>query len=132
MSGLNKRKVTALKNAFVFSRARKDLFMARHKKKLYRRLIAFTIAALLITVGLMSTLFSRAAHLEEQKLVKERAEASLAELKQQQKQYEEELKRLEDDEYIAELARKKYFLTNDGEIVFNIPESDESSGKSKE
>lgn len=30
-------------------------------------------------------------------------------MKQQQKQYEEELKRLEDDEYIAELARKKYF-----------------------
>ncbi|OCA91596.1 FtsB family cell division protein [Pseudobacillus wudalianchiensis] len=132
MSGLNKSKVTALKNAFVFSRARKDLFMARHKKKLYRRLIAFVVVALMISVGLMSTLYSRTAHLEEQKLAKEKAEASLAELKQQQKRYEEELKKLEDDEYIAELARKKYFLSDDGEIIFNLPESEESNGKSKE
>lgn len=132
MSGLNKRKVTALKNAFVFSRARKDLFIARHKKKLYRRLAAFIIVALMISVGLVSTLFSRTAHLEEQKLTKEKAEESLAELKQQQKRYEEELKKLEDDEYIAELARKKYFLSDDGEIIFNIPESDENNGKSKE
>ncbi|GLY12853.1 FtsB family cell division protein [Pseudobacillus badius] len=132
MSGLNKQKVTALKNAFVFSRARKDLFLARHKKKLYRRLGAFMIVALILSIGLMSTLYSRTAHLEEQKLAKEEAEATLAELKQQQKQYEEELKRLEDDEYIAELARKKYFLSEDGEIIFNIPESDENGGKSKE
>ncbi|KAB7704300.1 septum formation initiator family protein [Bacillus aerolatus] len=132
MSGLNKRKVTALKNAFVFSRAKKDLFMARHKTKLYRRLAAFAIAALIVTVGLMSTLFSQTARLEEQKLLKEKSEASLVELKQQQKQYEEELERLEDDEYIAELARKNYLLSREGEVIFNIPESDENSGKNKE
>ncbi|MEK4027386.1 MULTISPECIES: septum formation initiator family protein [Bacillaceae] len=132
MSGVNKRKVTALKNAFVFSRARKDMFLARHKTKLYRRLGAFVVVALILSVGLGSTLFSRTAHLEEQKLEKKKAEAALVELKQQQKQYEEELKRLEDDEYIAELARKKYFLSDDGEIIFNIPESSESKGKSKE
>lgn len=57
MSGVNKRKVTALKNAFVFSRARKDMFLARHKTKLYRRLGAFVVVALILSVGLGSTLF---------------------------------------------------------------------------
>ncbi|MFK2826953.1 septum formation initiator family protein [Bacillus sp. B190/17] len=130
MSGLNKRKVTALKNAFVFSQARKELFMARHKQKLYRRLSAFCIVALLVSIGLMSTVFSKTAQLEKQKLAKEEAESALVELKQQQKQYEEELERLDDDEYIAELARKNYFLSDEGEIIFNIPESDEG-GKVK-
>ncbi|KKB35280.1 FtsB family cell division protein [Bacillus thermotolerans] len=132
MSGLNKRKVTKLKNAFVFSRAKKDQFLARHKSKLFRRLAAFAIIALLVFAGLLSTLWSKNAYLEEQKLAKEQAEAELAELKEKQKRYEEELRKLEDDEYIAELARKKYFLSDEGEIIFNLPESEEGSEESKE
>ncbi|PAQ14849.1 cell division protein DIVIC [Bacillaceae bacterium SAOS 7] len=132
MSGLNKQKVIALKNAFVSNWAKRELFVARHKKKLYRRLAAFSILALIIIAGLGSTLISQSAHLEEKQQLKEEAQASLVELKKQQKQYEEELERLNDDEYIAELARKKYFLSDDGEIIFNIPEADEKGEKTGE
>ncbi|WP_203364417.1 septum formation initiator family protein [Bacillus sp. REN10] len=132
MSGLNKQKVIALKNAFVSNWTRRELFVARHKKKLYRRLAAFSVLALIIIGGLGSTLMSQFTHLEEKQKQKEEAQATLAELKKQQKQYEEELERLNDDEYIAELARKNYFLSDEGEIIFNIPETEEKGEKARE
>ncbi|WP_338752548.1 FtsB family cell division protein [Bacillus sp. FJAT-52991] len=129
MSGLNKQKVIALKNAFVSNWTKRELFVARYKKKLYRRLAAFSILALIIIAGLGSTLIAQSANLEEKQKQKEEAQASLVELEKQQKQYEEELERLNDDEYIAELARKNYFLSDEGEIIFNIPEADEKGEK---
>ena len=36
-----------------------------------------------------------------------------------------QIAKLQDDEYIAKLARKEYFLSEEGEIIFTIPkESD--------
>jgi cell division protein DivIC len=32
--------------------------------------------------------------------------------------------KLNDDEYIAKLARKEYFLSNDNEIIFTLPETE--------
>ncbi|WP_100332744.1 FtsB family cell division protein [Bacillus xiapuensis] len=132
MSGLNKEKVTALKNAFVFSREKQERFLARHRTKLFRRLAAFAILASIIVGLLGSTLYSQNAHLEEKKQQKEQALASLSDLKKQQKQYEEELKKLNNDEYIAELARKNYFFSDKGEVIFNIPESDKKVREPKE
>ena len=45
---------------------------------------------------------------------------------QEQKQMLElQIAKLQDDEYIAKIARKEYFLSEEGEIIFTIPkESD--------
>ncbi len=37
--------------------------------------------------------------------------------------------KLNDDEYIAKLARKEYFLSEDNEIIFAIPENDKKDDK---
>ena len=34
----------------------------------------------------------------------------------------EEIVKLNDDDYIAKLARKEYFLSDDNEIIFTLPE----------
>lgn len=33
---------------------------------------------------------------------------------------------LKNDEYVAKLARSRYYLSNDGEIIFSIPEDNDS------
>lgn len=125
MRGLNKEKVASLKNAFILTQEKKLLFKMKHKQKLMRRLAAFAIVALLLVGAMLSAILSQSASLKakEQELAK--AKQELAELKQQQKFSEEELVRLKDDEYIADIARKDYFLSDEGEIIFNIPESNE-------
>jgi cell division protein DivIC len=122
MRGFNKEKVASLKNAFVLSEEKKSMFKMEHKRKLMRRLTAFGAVALIILGTLFSALISQNGNLNEKKQELASAKQSLDELEQQQKQSEEELVRLQDDEYIAKLARKDYFFSEDGEIIFNIPE----------
>ena len=43
-------------------------------------------------------------------------------MQKEEEQLKEEIVKLNDDEYIAKLARKEYFLSDDGEIIFNLPE----------
>jgi len=43
-------------------------------------------------------------------------------LKNQQNSLKQEISNLNDDDYIAKLARKEYFLSNKDEIIFNIPD----------
>jgi len=42
---------------------------------------------------------------------------------------EEEIVKLNDDEYISKLARKDYFLSENGEVIFNIPENKDKDEK---
>lgn len=47
-----------------------------------------------------------------------------AELEQQQAQLKSKVEKLHDEEYIAELARKNYFLSKPGEVIFVVPEEE--------
>ena len=52
--------------------------------------------------------------------------AELQEVKEQQEMLNLQIAKLEDDEYIAKLARKEYFLSDEGEIIFTIPSDEEN------
>lgn len=132
MRKLNKEKVTQLKNAFALTEQRKALFELRHKRKLMRRLTAFSVAALVVLGTLLSALYTQTRTLNAQKQAVAEAKVELDELAHQQKELEEELIRLQDDDYIAELARKNYFYSKDGEIIFNIPEETDSGQNESE
>lgn len=49
------------------------------------------------------------------------------EAKQKQKELELQVKRLNDSQYIAELARKQLFLSKQGEVIFVTPEQNKKS-----
>lgn len=51
-------------------------------------------------------------------------------MKDEQDSLNEQIKKLHNDDYIAKLARSEYYLSKDGEIIFNIPEEN-SKQKSK-
>ena len=74
---------------------------------------------------------SQNARLEEKLDQKDQVLAELEEVKEQQQMLILQIAKLEDDEYIAKLARKEYFLSEDGEIIFTIPK-DEKKRKEKE
>ncbi|WP_046173317.1 FtsB family cell division protein [Domibacillus indicus] len=132
MRGLNKEKVASIKNSFVMSENRKSMFKMRHKQKLLRRLAAFAGIAFIIIGILISALVTKNGNLKEKEQELAEAKSTMSELQAQQKESEEELIRLQDDEYIMELARKYYFMSKDGEIIFNIPEENESEQKAEQ
>ncbi len=68
--------------------------------------------------------------LQQNKELKQAQDAKteeLAQLKDKEIALKEKLKQLNNKEYITKIARSEYFLSNDGEIIFKIP--DEDNGK---
>lgn len=71
---------------------------------------------------MISSTISQTAKLEEKVVQKKKLDNQLAELKKQEDILKEDIVKLNDDDYIAKLARKEYFFSEKNEIIFNIPE----------
>jgi cell division protein DivIC len=125
MGSLRERKVTKMETAYVNQQISKVQASSKKRKGLFRRLVFFGIFAAVLSVLAVSTLISQAAVLDEKEKQKATLQKELTKLEKKQTLLEEEIIKLNDDEYIAKIARRDYFLSNKGEIIFNLPKSDE-------
>ncbi|MBS4175761.1 septum formation initiator family protein [Bacillus sp. FJAT-49736] len=116
------KNITPMQNAYTKQQMMKEKVLARRKKLLFRRLIAFSFIALASVYLLVSTLITRNHQLAVKQEEKAKLTKSLAELRKEKSYLQDEVVKLNDDNYIAKLARSEYFLSEKGEIIFNIPE----------
>ncbi|RSK25496.1 septum formation initiator family protein [Bacillus sp. HMF5848] len=82
-------------------------------------LMTFTVACVF---GLISLMSSQSELMHKKNEERDKLIYELKELEKEQKSLEQEIVKLQDEEYVAKLARKEYFLSKDGEIIFNLPE----------
>lgn len=122
MSVVRKRNITKIPSQYVQHQEKAVIQTARKRTLLIRRLIAFVLIVGLAAYFMVSTLLRQTATLEAMKEEKQRADQELASLKKDETILKEEIVKLNDEEYIAKLARKDYFLSNSNEIIFNLPE----------
>ena len=71
---------------------------------------------------MITSFISQSSTLDKKIEQKRQLDHQLSELKKQQEILKEDIVKLNDDEYLAKLARKEYFFSENGEIIFNIPE----------
>ena len=98
--------------------------MKKKKLGLTRRLVIFGIFAIITTGIVLTTLFSQHSALKAKEEHKSELKVKLSDLQKDEARLKEEIIKLNDDEYIAKFARKEYFLSDDGEIIFNLPENE--------
>jgi cell division protein DivIC len=106
-----------------------DAYLERLKKrrrKLYRRLTLFAIVIIALFSGLISYHLDQRTLYKEKQAEYEQLQKNLEELKAEEKNLLEEINLLQDTEYILQIARRDYFLSKEGEIIFKIPEEEES------
>lgn len=121
-----------MENAYTKQQMMKEKVMARRKKLLFRRLAVFGIIALASVYLLVSTLILRNHQLEVKQAEKAKLEKKLADLKKKKTYLQDEVVKLNDDNYIAKLARSEYFLSEKGEIIFNIPDDKKKKDEDKD
>lgn len=121
MSSLQKKNVAKFESDYVAEHDKKVQTVGKKRRGLLRRLTLYGICAILISVFSISTLVSQAASLEEKNEKVETLRHNLSELKDEEQLLKEEIIKLNDDEYITKLARKEYFLSNEGEVIFSLP-----------
>lgn len=92
---------------------------------MYRRLSLFLVFAAVMSYLMITSFISQSSALDKKVAQKRHLEQELKQLKKQQEILKEDIIKLNDDDYLAKLARKEYFFSENGEIIFNIPEKNE-------
>ena len=113
IASINKEYVQSLQQKVDRKKAR--------KVRLYRRLAVFAFAALLILGFFTHSFFEQKKILALKEQEKADMLAELKEVEDEQKMLINQLAKLEDDEYVAKLARQEYFLSDNNEIIFSMP-----------
>lgn len=122
MSAVRDRNIAKIKSHYVEQKEFAEIATARRKKLLLRRLSLFLAFAVVTSYFMISSYLSQTATLNAKFAQKRQLDHQLSDLKMQQDILKEDIVKLNDDEYIAKLARKEYFFSDKGEIIFNIPE----------
>ncbi|MER2109286.1 MAG: septum formation initiator family protein, partial [Solibacillus sp.] len=96
-----------------------------------RRLAVFFILATVVIAGLVKANMVQSERLAAKEETKAAVEERLEEALHRQELLNLQIAKLEDDEYIAKLARKEFFLSEEGEIIFTIPNKSDKENKDK-
>lgn len=123
----NKTKIRQLTSDYMNKQALLDEQRRRRHKGLLRRLsmFAFCVIVLLSFAGV--TLYQQQATIDNQKIESQQLQGELAYMEQEELRLTQEIKWLHDPEYIAELARRDFFLTKPGETLFQLPRTETNS-----
>jgi cell division protein DivIC len=117
-----KDNIAKLQTNYALQQEESQISVTRRKKILYRRLTVFLTLAAIVSYFMISTLISQNSALANRAKEVEQLEKELGSLKHDEGLLKEEIVKLNDDDYIAKLARKEYFLSEDNEIIFTLPE----------
>ncbi|MGE7949451.1 FtsB family cell division protein [Lysinibacillus sp. NPDC093688] len=99
------------------------------RKRKIRRIAFFAIGPVVIIAVLLNILLNQNETLAAKEQKKVEAKANLSNLKEERDSLNLRIKQLENDEYIAKLLRKEYFLSEKGEIVFIMPDEKDKKDK---
>ncbi|TQR04210.1 FtsB family cell division protein [Psychrobacillus soli] len=119
------KQIAAINADYVRSIERQENRKKAKKVRLFRRLAVFGIMSLALVGFLVSTLIHSNQTLEEKSLQKEKVSEELAKVQEEQEMLKLQISKLNDDEYIGKLLRKEYFLSEEGEIIFTLPDNKE-------
>jgi cell division protein DivIC len=125
MDKLSKEKVRHIQSDYQKVVDDREKLVLHRRRGLVRRLTAFGIIISFVGYFMVSTFFSQNTAFENKVEERKQLESNLEKMEKKQGKLEEEIVKLNDDEYIAKIARRDYFLSDDNEIIFSISSKDD-------
>lgn len=121
---MRRAEVTKIRSDYIASKEVYEKVKKKRRKGLYRRLVAYGLFLALSIGGMTSVIASQSDQLQEEQNKKQQLEKQLAKAKDKQEALKREIELLHDDEYIGKIARRDYYMSKEGEIIFAKPEAD--------
>ena len=128
----NRKKILHKLNNDNIAAANKEAKKLAKKRAVRNRRLIASFAMILFIIGILGkTLMNQNERLEEKRQILKEREEELVQAIETQELLKLQLAKLDDDEYIAKLARKEYFLSEEGEIIFTIPDKEKEQSLNK-
>ena len=92
-----------------------------------KRIIVFGFFSMLIISFVLGSILKIVNQIVEKYQEASDLEKRMAALEEEEEDLNNEIKRLQDEEYLARYAREKYFYSKDGELIIRIPAEEDNS-----
>ncbi|GAE27702.1 cell division protein DivIC [Halalkalibacter wakoensis JCM 9140] len=116
-------RVREMDKSYIQQREQELELAARKRKGLFRRLSVLAIVVIALGSIACVSLYTQASMLDEKRQEQVVLEEQLRQLQVEETQLREDVVNYNDLDYIAEIARRDYFLTKPGETLFKLPGS---------
>ncbi|WP_438327681.1 FtsB family cell division protein [Staphylococcus pseudintermedius] len=126
------QKIQNIGNQYTSQKNAKKQRHERRKKVVKKRISVFGGILLAIIIVLLIMLMVQVKGNHEASVERQKKETQYQKLQDQEIELKEQLNNLNDEAYVEKIARDEYYLSNDGEIIFKLPEdakNDKQSGK---
>lgn len=124
--------ITQIKNTYTQEQTLKKQISTNLQRKARRRLLAIMIVGLLMVVPLGINVVKNLFEIRSLNgKIAETKEINVT-LAEENQNLKVQVGLLQDDEYVAKLARSRYYLSKDGELIFSLPEDNRSKAAEKE
>jgi cell division protein DivIC len=127
-----KKMLHKINNDNIDAATKEARIMAKIRKQRKQRVLIFLGIVVLTVVAFMHKIHTQNERIAEKQIQQQQLAAEYEEIQDLQERLKLQIAKLDDDEYIAKLARKEYFLSEEGEIIFTIPEDKEEKEKNDE
>lgn len=116
------RKVQNIGNQYTSQKNAKKRHHEQRKRIVKKRVMVFGGLLLAIIVVLLLMVFAQIKSNNEASNERQAKEEEYQKLQDKEIELKEQLNNLNDPSYIEKVARDEYYLSNDGEIIFKLPE----------
>ncbi|KIO67766.1 hypothetical protein B4065_1831 [Caldibacillus thermoamylovorans] len=117
-------RVPILNETYKSHQEQHSIYIKRRRKLLIRRLTLFFVFVAIVSYTLIKTLYTQASVLNEKQDQLKEVQAEYNQIKENQEILKENITKLQDDEYVGKYARQEYYLSDEGEIIFSIPDKE--------
>ena len=123
--------ITQINNNYTHEKTLEKQQLTLLNRNARRRKTALAIIAAGILLPLGYNVVSNVHHINQVDVQIAEAKAEKKELEKENQRLNVQVGLLQDDEYVAKLARSRYYFSKDKEIIFSLPEDNQSKAASQ-
>lgn len=125
------KKIESLQNDYTQEKTLQARKRSKSKRNMRRRMSLMLIVGCVAIGLLLIRVMNNRARIEKIEQEKVEATAELENIEQLQRNLQNRVTQLQDEGFLAKLARSKYYMSKEGELIFRFAEENEETDSSQ-
>lgn len=118
----NPKNISRLNNEYTHNKTLEALRKRKQKRHMRRRIVGILVISGFFVSGFAINIWTNTQTISQMEEEKKEAHTELKLVEREQEDLNDQIKKLENEDYVAKVARSQYYLSEDNEIIFSLPE----------